>query len=78
MKASNISEDFLLAQRVAIGARLKALRESKGLTQDQLGELVGLAKSAISRIEAGKWNFGIDTLNAFCVALDVDVELVKN
>lgn len=76
MKSTNISEEYILSKRLEIGTNLKELREAKGLTQDQLGELIGLAKSAISRIEAGKWNFGIDTLNAFCIALEVDIKFV--
>lgn len=75
MKSPNISDEYILQKRKEIGVKLKELRENKGLTMDQLGELIGTGKSTISKIEAGKWNFGIDTLTMFSVALDFNVEL---
>lgn len=35
--------------------RIKALREGKGLTQEQLGELVGASRQAINAIETEKF-----------------------
>ena len=35
--------------------RIKELRESKGLTQEQLGELVGASRQAINAIETEKF-----------------------
>lgn len=35
--------------------KLKELRESKGLTQEQLGELVGVSRQAINAIETEKF-----------------------
>ncbi len=43
--------------------RLKELREEKGLTQEALGELVGLTKANISKYESGKLEPNIDTIN---------------
>ena len=37
-----------------IGKRIKEARISKGLTQEKLGELVGLQKSAIAKYESGR------------------------
>lgn len=36
-----------------MGDRIKALREARGLTQTQLGELCGVSKSAVSQWEDG-------------------------
>lgn len=36
------------------GEAIKKVRESKNLTQEQLGELMGVQKAQISRIESGK------------------------
>jgi transcriptional regulator with XRE-family HTH domain len=46
------------------------LREVKGLTQDELGELCGIKQSTISKIEAGRWNFSIDFLTVILQKLD--------
>jgi putative transcriptional regulator len=35
--------------------RLKELRESFGLTQEQLGKLIGVSRQAINSIETGKF-----------------------
>lgn len=37
-----------------IGEAIKKARESKNLTQEQLGELMGVQKAQISKIESGK------------------------
>ena len=36
------------------GERIKKLRKEKGLTQQQLGELLGVQKSAIAKYENGR------------------------
>ena len=36
------------------GDRIKVLRESKGLTQEELGKLVGTTKQTIFKYETGK------------------------
>lgn len=37
-----------------IGEAIKKAREAKNLTQEQLGELMGVRKAQISKIESGK------------------------
>lgn len=48
--------------RIRIGREVRALRESKGLTTEQLAELSGVARSTITKIELGKWSAGIDLI----------------
>lgn len=57
----------------AIGKKIKTIRESKGLTQDDLGFECGCTKNAISRMESGGNNFTIKTLLKIAEALDVSV-----
>ena len=38
----------------AINERVKAIRQALGMTQDQLGEILGVKKSTLSMIETGK------------------------
>ncbi len=35
--------------------RIRELREKKGITQEQLGEMVGTSRQAINAIETGKY-----------------------
>ena len=39
---------------MSMGDRIKYLRESIGMTQDELGERLGIQKSAVAKYEAGK------------------------
>ena len=37
-----------------LGAKIKAARIAKGMTQEELGELLGVQKSAIAKYESGR------------------------
>lgn len=54
-----------------IGERIREIRESKGITQQDLAAACNIEKSNISRIEAGRTNFTISTLYKISVALEV-------
>lgn len=56
-----------------IGKQLKELRLSRGLRQIEVAEKVGLSRSAISNIEAGKRALTLDTLKRFCEVFAVDI-----
>lgn len=55
---------------------LKELREQAGLTQTELGEKVGLTRSAISNIEKGKNGARQSTLSLLAEALGTTVESI--
>ncbi|AWM13892.1 XRE family transcriptional regulator [Flavobacterium sediminis] len=60
------------------GKNLRKLRESKGLTQEQLANELGLEISQISRIERGVINTSIYTLYQISSFLNIDMnELFK-
>lgn len=40
--------------RMALGARLRVLREESGLTRDQAGSSIGVSRSKVSRLERGR------------------------
>ena len=54
--------------------RIKSLREAKGLTQLQLGEMAGLSRSQLSEIETEKKPANTLRLSAIARALGVSVE----
>ena len=45
-----------------IGKAIKETRQERKLTQEQLGQLVGVQKAQISRLESNASNVTIDTL----------------
>ena len=56
-----------------IGCRIRALRKRRGLSQEQLGELVGFSQSKISKIENGDWD-SLSDLRLIAKALEVPIE----
>lgn len=58
-----------------IGKAIKQTRQERHLTQEQLGKLIGVQKSQISRIESNASNVTIDTLMRVFTALKAKVKL---
>jgi transcriptional regulator with XRE-family HTH domain len=58
--------------RRVCGARLRALRESKGLSQAELGAKVGVNQPAVWKWEAGKFEPSLETRHLIAAALGED------
>jgi len=58
-----------------IGQAIKKTRQERNLTQEELGKLIGVQKSQISRIESNASNVTIDTLMRVFNALQAKVRL---
>ena len=63
-------------ERKRIGARIRQLREMKGMEAKQLATLVKIDAANLSRIEQGKYSVGLDILTKIADALGVKVDLV--
>lgn len=62
-----------------VGKRIRIIRKSQGLTQEELGEMVQQPQSYIGAIERGEKNFSLDTIERIATALRVRVEeLIKS
>ncbi len=66
----------LLQQK--IGQRIRFLRESKGITQQNLAAVCNFEKANLSRIEAGRTNPTISTLYKISQALEVKISDLVN
>ena len=55
---------------------LKKLRKQKGLTQKQVGELIGCDPSTVSRYESGKLELTPDLLERFAEIYEVSVSYI--
>ena len=63
--------------RLKVGSRIRAWRESEGLTLHMLADMVGTSYTHIWKIENGKVSVGLDLLGRISDALDVPLrELV--
>ena len=58
-----------------IGKAIKETRQERNLTQEELGKLIGVQKSQISRLESNASNATIDTLMRVFNALQAKVKL---
>jgi len=56
-----------------IGDMIKKVRKSRKLTQEQLGELVGVKKAQISRLENNTKNVTVETIIRIFNAMKADV-----
>jgi DNA-binding XRE family transcriptional regulator len=60
----------------ALGKHVRALRNEKGLTQEQLADLAGVSENTIVTLEAGRLNTTVATCFDIAKALDVsDMEI---
>lgn len=67
---SNVQEQNMMK---AFGKRVSEVRRSRGLTQQELAERVGMSVVAIAYIETGKRWARLGTLNKIAKSLKVDI-----
>lgn len=61
-------------QAFHIGEAIKKARKEKNLTQEQLGELMGVKRAQISKIETGK-NLNVSTIARAFKAMNIPAKL---
>lgn len=75
-RIDNNSEGMISMNQKAIGRRIKAARENKRLTQEQLAELVDLSPMHVSVIERGVKLPKLETLINIANVLDVSADVL--
>ena len=60
--------------RKLLGARIKELRRLRGLSQEQLAEMIDIDPKHLSRIEVGRSFPSMDTLAAMAKSLQVEIK----
>lgn len=61
-------------EKLILKNNLKKLRSEKGLSQQQLADMVGVSRNTISSIETGQFNPTAKLALILCVALDKKFE----
>lgn len=59
---------------IAIGRNIKKLREAKGISQQELAAICNFEKSNMSRIESGRSNITIFTLQKIALATNTPLQ----
>lgn len=76
-KKNKLEQDYFQNYREQIGDSIRAFREEKELSQDDLAEAMEISRSTISKIENGKFAITIDYIVKFGWHLDFDFSLTK-
>ena len=76
-KQSRPTEQYIQENREAIGKQIRAFREKKGFSQDELAETMEVNRSTISKVENGKFAITIDYLVKFAWYLDFDISVLE-
>lgn len=61
---------------VVFGARVRAIRKEKGLSQEGLSNLAGIDRSYMGQIERGEINLTLTKLFQIALALDVKADFL--
>jgi transcriptional regulator with XRE-family HTH domain len=72
------NEASLLVWRQRLIAKIADARQTKGLTQTQLAEMLKTSRSNISRLESGAHNPSLDFLLKVAAALDMELDVKTN
>lgn len=76
-KKSRPSDDYIRDKRESIGMNIRAFREKKGYSQDELAAIMEVHRSTISKVETGKFSVSIDYLVKFAWYLDFDISVLE-
>ena len=76
-KQSRPTEQYIQENREAVGREIRAFREKKGFSQDELSEIMEVNRSTISKVETGKFAITIDYLVKFAWYLDFDISVLE-
>lgn len=61
-----------------IGKTIKTIREEKGLTQQQIAELVNMHRSNYSKVESGERDLSIDAINKVAKFFGMSIDELVN
>lgn len=70
-------ENHLHNCRMKMGVTIREIREKKGYNQEQLGKIMKVSRTTISKIESGKFNCSIDYLSKFSWFLEFEFEIYE-
>lgn len=54
-----------------VGHKIKEHRKSKGISQTELSEIIGLSRASIGNIEAGRQKITLENLGKMCRTLNI-------
>lgn len=70
-KSKGVNTNYI---NIKFGKHLKELREKKGISQKELGDLLGLKPSAVSNYESGRNQPGFEKLHILSQIFNVSID----
>lgn len=64
--------------QIKVGKQIQKIRELKGISQQDLAAKCNFEKSNMSRLEAGRVNPTLSTLDKICKALEINISELFN
>lgn len=71
------AESLVRNFRLKLGNNIRLVREQRGYSQEQLGEMMNINRSTISKIENGKFSITVDYLVRFSIFLDHEFKVME-
>lgn len=62
-------------RNAGLGAMLKVLRKRHGMTQAQVADAMGVVRTSVTNIEAGRQLLSVETINAYAAAIGYEVRV---
>ena len=79
IKKTKKADPRVLEAQKRVGKRIRALRESRKLTQEELSYMAGFTQKYLGEVERGTGNITIELLTKLAIALDVPlVSIMEN
>ncbi len=76
-KKSRPTEEYIQQNREFIGKHIRLYREKRGISQEELAEIMEVKNITISKIENGKFSITIDYLTKLAWYLDFDFLILE-
>jgi transcriptional regulator with XRE-family HTH domain len=64
---------IILNENFSLGERLKDLRQSRALSQEQVANIADVTPAYLGQVERGKKNITVKTLDKVCTALNISL-----
>jgi transcriptional regulator with XRE-family HTH domain len=72
-----VTETQIKDYRFKLGDKIRQVRELRGYSQEQLGDIMRINRSTISKIENGKFSITVDYLVRFSIFLNYEFKVIE-
>lgn len=67
----------ILAARKEVGAKIKEIRERRGMTTSDVANIVGIDRATVSKLETANWSPTLDQVLRIAAAIGVRLEIIE-